>query len=194
MSVLRVKDQDLEPKNLHETARRQSHARSISISHDPSDMTSIPSVDPAAFFMTNSQSPVSRDHSLPAFIKPIPVKYSADDISYLAKKGALTIPSPPLRNALLQCFIKFIHPFMPLLDLHELLRTIETNNENSAISLLLFQAIMFASTASVDLKYLKASGYATRREARRDFFQKTRVSRRSLRPRFHLLISMPATL
>ena len=64
---------------------------------------------------------------------------------------------------------------MPLLDLHELLHTIERNDGTSAMSLLLFQAIMFASTASVDIKYLKAAGYMTRRDARRDFFQKTRV-------------------
>lgn len=65
---------------------------------------------------------------------------------------------------------------MPLLDLHELLHAIESNDEDSSISLLLFQAIMFASTASVDIKLLKAAGYSTRRDARRDFFQKTRVS------------------
>lgn len=65
---------------------------------------------------------------------------------------------------------------MPLLDLHEFIQTIEGNHGRSAVSLLLFQAVMFASTASVDLKYLKAAGYMTRREARRDFFQKTRVS------------------
>jgi len=40
---------------------------------------------------------------------------------------------------------------------------------------LVFQAIMFSGVASVDKKYLEAAGYATRREARRDFFQKTRV-------------------
>jgi len=64
---------------------------------------------------------------------------------------------------------------MPLLDLHGLIHAVEDNDENNAISLLLFQAIMFAGIATVDIKYLKAAGYATRRVARRDFFQKTRL-------------------
>lgn len=151
-------DQDLDSRNFQESTRRQSYARSTSLSHE-----------------NKSQSPMSKAHALPAFIKPVPEKYGADDIAYLAKKGALSIPSPPLRDALLESFINFIYPFMPLLDLQELLDIIENNDENSAISLLLFQAIMFASTASVDMTYLKAAGYNSRRDARRDFFQKTRV-------------------
>lgn len=132
-------------------------------------------MDTTTFLMPKPPSPVSLGYSLPTFIKPVPAKYSADDIAYLTKKGALAVPGPPLRNALLQCFIKFIHPYMPLLDLHELLEITEGNGEKSTMSLLLFQAIMFASTASVDIKLLKAAGYKTRRDARRDFFQKTRL-------------------
>ncbi|KAL1306656.1 hypothetical protein AAFC00_005330 [Neodothiora populina] len=168
--------QDLEPHSFQDGARSRSHARSISIPQDPIDSTAVPSMDRTASFTVNKpQSPVSLANSLPSFIKAIPTKYGVDDIAYLVKKGALTLPSPPLRNALLECFMRFVHPYMPLLDLHDLLDTIERNDENTAISLLLFQAIMFASTASVDIKYLKAAGYMTRRDARRDFFQKTRL-------------------
>jgi hypothetical protein len=35
---------------------------------------------------------------------------------------------------------------------------------------------MFAGVASVDMAYLQTAGYTNRRAARRDFFQKTRVS------------------
>ena len=168
-------DQDLDAHHFNDNTRNQSHARSNSTSHDPSVMANILSVDPATFFLTKPQSPASRGHSLPAFIKSVPAKYGVDDIAYLAKKGALTIPNLPLRNALLKCFVEFVHPYMPLLDLQDLLQTVEDNDGKGAVSLLLFQAVMFASTASVDMKHLKAAGYATRRDARRDFFQKTRV-------------------
>jgi len=171
-----LKDQDLDTQHLQGNGRRQSHAASISISHDHPEVASIPSRDSATFRMPKPLLPMARPYSLPRFIHPVPAKYGADEIAYLAKKGALTIPALPLRNALLQCFVNYVHPYMPLLDLHELLHTIETEDESSCVSLLLFQAIMFASTASVDMKYLKAAGYRTRRDARRDFFQKTRVS------------------
>ena len=65
---------------------------------------------------------------------------------------------------------------MPLLDVHELIHTVDNNDSTSAVSLLLFQAIMFAGVASVDMAYLQTAGYTNRRAARRDFFQKTRVS------------------
>jgi hypothetical protein len=118
----------------------------------------------------------SPHQQLPGFIRTFPSTFGPDDLSYLAKKGALTIPPPALRAALLRCFVENIHPYMPLLDVHELIHTVDTNDSTSAVSLLLFQAIMFAGVASVDMAYLQTAGYTNRRAARRDFFQKTRVS------------------
>lgn len=113
--------------------------------------------------------------TLPAYIKPLPAKFGQDDIIYLRNKGALTIPDCELRDQLLKSFIENIHPFMPLLDLNSLVRAIDGNDGLEQISLLLFQSIMFAAIASVEMMYLKNAGYATRREARRDFFNKTRL-------------------
>jgi len=39
---------------------------------------------------------------------------------------------------------------------------------------------MFAGSAFVGMEHLRAAGYATRKDARKDFFQKTRVSLTSL--------------
>lgn len=167
-------DQDLDPQTF-EPARRQSQARSISIPHDPSDSISLSGVDPNNLFGLQTHTPPPYQ-ALPAFIKTFPTTFGPEDLAYLAKKGALTIPQPPLRNALLRCFVENIHPYMPLLDIHELIRTVDSNDANSAISLLLFQAMMFAGVASVDMAYLQTAGYTNRRAARRDFFQKTRVS------------------
>lgn len=180
MARLTCLDQDLNPHNFHETLRRQSHSHSISIPQDLSDIGNMQPMDPGAMLLQEALGPPSMISPLPAFIKPLPTRYTSDDIAYLAKKGALTVPSPPLRNALLRCFVEFIHPYMPLLDIDELVHSIDSNDGKNPISLLLFQSIMFVSIASVDIKYIKAAGYETRREARRDFFQKTRVSPRSI--------------
>lgn len=168
-------DQDLDPQTF-DPARRQSLARSISIPHDLTDTISLSGVDPNALFGLQSHTPPPPHQSLPAFIRPLPSAFGPEDLAYLGKKGALTLPPPALRAALLRCFVENIHPYMPLLDVHELINTVDNNDSTSAVSLLLFQAIMFAGVASVDMAYLQTAGYTNRRAARRDFFQKTRVS------------------
>lgn len=111
----------------------------------------------------------------PRFLKPLPSRIPAEDIEYLRSKGALTIPEPPLRNELLRAYVQWVHNFMPLLDLHEFLCSVAENDPDANISLLLFQAVMFAGTAFVDLEHLQAAGFATRREARKAFFMRARV-------------------
>lgn len=93
-------------------------------------------------------------------------------------KGALAIPPPPLRDALLRAFVEHMHSQMPVIDLATFISDIEkpgASAENPGVSLLLFQAIMFSGTAFVHIKYLHAAGFATRKEARRLFSQKTRL-------------------
>ncbi|KAG9683051.1 hypothetical protein KCU95_g14271, partial [Aureobasidium melanogenum] len=166
--------QDLDPQSF-DPARRQSLARSISIPHDLTDTISLSGVDPNALFGLQSHTPPPPHQSLPAFIRPLPSTFGPEDLAYLGKKGALTLPPPALRAALLRCFVENIHPYMPLLNIHELINTVDNNDSASAVSLLLFQAIMFAGVASVDMAYLQTAGYTNRRAARRDFFQKTRL-------------------
>lgn len=65
---------------------------------------------------------------------------------------------------------------MPVLDIVEFLTTIEVREGMcNPISLLLFQAVMFTGTAFVDMQHLTNAGYTSRRDARKDFFQKARV-------------------
>ncbi|KAF1972863.1 cutinase transcription factor 1 alpha [Bimuria novae-zelandiae CBS 107.79] len=113
---------------------------------------------------------------LPLFIKPLPAKIGLDEVAYLEKKGALTIPTGTLRSEMLRAYIEFVHPYMPLLELQEFLITIDQDDGSlGKVSLILFQAVMFAGSAFVDMQHLCAAGYTTRKEARKDFFQKTRI-------------------
>ncbi|KFX87522.1 hypothetical protein V490_08193 [Pseudogymnoascus sp. VKM F-3557] len=116
------------------------------------------------------------DGFLPAYIQPLPTCMATEDIMHLWKKGATAIPEIDFRNELLRSYIEFVHPYMPLLDLHDFLRIVNKGTgENGRVSLLLFQAVMFAGVAFVDGSYLTAAGYPTRRSARRDFYLKTRA-------------------
>lgn len=125
--------------------------------------------------MPNLLPPVTPSYSLPMYVKPLPARLTPDDILYLEKKGALMIPAVPLRDELLRCYAEFVHPYMPLLDIHELVGVIDRNDGAQSVSLLLFQAIMFTGVATADMRYLKAAGYDSRRDARREFFAKTRL-------------------
>jgi hypothetical protein len=130
-----------------------------------------------SFLPVHYLSKVSNDaHMLPDYIKPLPVRITRDDVEYLAKKGALTVPEVSLRNELLRSYLEYVHPFMPLLELHDFLSIIERGNGAAGkLSLLLFQAVMFAGTAFVGMSHLENAGYKTRKAARKVFFQKTRV-------------------
>ncbi|KAH7318594.1 cutinase transcription factor 1 [Stachybotrys elegans] len=113
---------------------------------------------------------------LPLFVRPLPARIEPEDVRYLHVKGALTLPGIDLQNALLQSYAEYVHPYMPLLDLHEFLAIVNCRDGlNGQASLFLYQAIMFAATAFVDMQYLRDAGYTSRKAARRSFFQKTRL-------------------
>ncbi|KAI1498223.1 transcription factor CTF1 [Biscogniauxia marginata] len=113
---------------------------------------------------------------LPAFIRPLPAKIVPEDVSYLHTKGALSLPGPALQNALLRAYVEYVHPYMPLIDLHDFLSAVNAREGlYGQISLFLYQSIMFAATAFVDVKYLKEVGYPNRKAARKAFFYKARL-------------------
>lgn len=114
---------------------------------------------------------------LPAWIKPLPDKIGPDEIAYLQRKGALNIPAPPLQNALLQAYVEYVHPYMPLLELFDFLNVISAGDgQGGQVSLLLYHAVLFAGSAFVKRKVLAEHGYPNRKVARKIFFQRAKVS------------------
>lgn len=139
-------------------------------------------------FEDNRLAEVSRLVAEPAPVRHIPLwakdfapRVGQDDIAFLEKKKALEIPNISLRNELLRCFVEFVYPYMPLFDLGDFLQAIEAGDGSKGkISLVVFQAVMFAGVAMVDIVHLRRAGYASRREARKGFYQRARVRERSL--------------
>lgn len=117
-----------------------------------------------------------QSNRLPKYISALPVDLNTDDILYLNIKGALTIPPLEVRDALVQTYIDFVYPFMPVLNLEKLLSCIEGEFDGGQnISLLVLQAIMFAGSAFVGMPFLEQIGFSSRREARKFLFQKVKV-------------------
>ncbi|CZT10184.1 uncharacterized protein RAG0_14730 [Rhynchosporium agropyri] len=113
---------------------------------------------------------------LPVYLNRFPARMIPVNIQYLYAKGALAIPEDPFRNALLQAYCEWVYPYMPCLELHFVLAAInDPTGSSGTISLLLFQAIMFAGIAFVEKEYLVQAGYSTRKAARKAFFQKAKI-------------------
>ena len=129
----------------------------------------------------NGLEDVDPNTFLPGFIPVFPAKITPQDIRFLREKGALTLPGRTLQGALLQSYAEYVHPYMPLLDMQEFLDIVNTTDgSRGQVSLFLYQAVMFAATAFVDMKLLREAGYASRKAARKAFFQKARVRYSSL--------------
>lgn len=113
--------------------------------------------------------------ALPLYIRPLPSRYDIVDVDYLEAKGALRIPDLELRTELIKAYVRFVHPFMPLLELDDFLSTIAQKSPKKPVSLLLFQAVMFAGTAYVPIEFLHAAGFSSRKIARKTFFLRARI-------------------
>jgi hypothetical protein len=69
-----------------------------------------------------------------------------------------------------------VNPYLALIKLNEMIEIIDEGTRASGrISLLLFQTVMFAGTAFVDMIYLSRAGFSNRKVAQKTFFQKARV-------------------
>ncbi|KAK2469289.1 hypothetical protein H9L39_19006 [Fusarium oxysporum f. sp. albedinis] len=114
--------------------------------------------------------------SLPSFIQPPRTPMSLGDVAYLQTKGALTLPSPELQNSLVASFFKYIHPYMPILDIDRFLQSASSRlGVEGQVSLLLYQTILFAGATHVNVTELQKAGFGTPRQARKEFFCKCKL-------------------
>lgn len=118
---------------------------------------------------------------LPPYLQEPSSRLGKDDLDFLVLKGALDIPDPGFAGEIFKAYIRHIHPHIPFLDLDLFSDAIfEDGRKNKkSISLLLFQAVMFAGAIFVDLKYLYAAGFLSRRHALDTLFQRARVRKPS---------------
>jgi len=113
---------------------------------------------------------------LPAWVKPPSANLDPDDVEYLWKAGALTVPDTALRNEFLTCFIEWVYPWTPMVNLKDVLRTMSKDDGNAGqLSLLVVQAIMFAGAGFAKLSLLQQAGFETRKDAKKHLFRRVKV-------------------
>lgn len=123
------------------------------------------------------QAPPGPVVPLQGFLKPLPDNIGPDEAALLRSKGALSLPRQSLQNALLETFVDHIYPHLPIVNLIDLLFSVQSwDGSEGQVSLLLYQAIMFAASTFVNEDYLHQAGFTSRKEAQEVFYRRTRVS------------------
>ncbi|KAK4195611.1 putative feruloyl esterase C [Triangularia verruculosa] len=130
---------------------------------------------------SSSPKPASLLPDLPSYLHCDLSHVSNEDISLLQRKGCFTFPKKDLLDDLLKCYFDYVHPHVPFLDEQEFWETYLDRDPQSQhfhhtdgyhISLILFQAVLFAATPCAPLSVLRRAGYISRRVARRVAFDR----------------------
>lgn len=116
---------------------------------------------------------------LPSIFKPLPTTLELDDIEYLHKVDALSIPQKFLQLELLRCYVEYVHCHYPILDIQEFADAL-SEKKDTKLSLLLFQGVMFSGASFAKMSILQEAGFATREEAQILLFKRVKVGSRLL--------------
>lgn len=96
---------------------------------------------------------------------------SPADCDELEQCGGLVIPPAGLRDHSIRGFAEFVYPQMPIVNVQGIVAAVDGAG-GEPISLLLFQAIMFAGVSYVPLETLQEYGYSSHTVARRDLYRR----------------------
>ncbi|KAF4978188.1 hypothetical protein FZEAL_5384 [Fusarium zealandicum] len=101
------------------------------------------------------------------------------DVNFLESQGCLRVPTRALLDEFLQQYFLHVHPLLPLLnegDFWDLYcHSSSAGMPNERMSLLVFQAILFASCNFVSRSTIKALGYPNIRAARAAFYRRAKL-------------------
>lgn len=115
------------------------------------------------------------DLVLPSFIAPIKSRRCAQHWEFLYAQGAFDILEDKLRNVIVTSYVNFVHPQLPVVDIHELLQALATNGTDCTISIILLQAILLSGCSFVEMEYIKAGGYESRMTLRKQIADRVRL-------------------
>lgn len=126
----------------------------------------------------------------PAFIKPLRATLDAESLVFLELKKAFSLPPAAVQREFMRGYIHYVHPFLPLLDLDDILVPLNDSPGSTQISLVLYQAVMFAAASFVSMESLQKEGFSSQLDARRCLFQRVKASYSAAPPNEYVLISI----
>lgn len=187
----------IQPHASNENSRNGSEIGVMLGSKEPLPLFSLPS----SRSRSSVQSPLASGiesvlsthpaSSLPKIFTPFPAHLGAREFTYLKLHDALTLPSEDFQVELLKAYIEFAHGRLPVIDLADFLAIVkfgsQRNHDNTVqerspanqVSLLLFQAVMFAAVGYVSTRVLQEAGFESRQIAKKTFFNRVKVRLKS---------------
>lgn len=114
--------------------------------------------------------------SLPSYIEPPSPHTSGSTHSFLNSKGAFKVPVPGVRDLLWKAYVQYVHPSMPLLDLHQFASSVaDPGAQTERISLLLYQAVMLTGFFYVDMRHPLLASIPSRKAILDRMFENVKV-------------------
>jgi hypothetical protein len=95
----------------------------------------------------------------------IPSHLSGAQIRGLRNKEAISLPPESVLNTLLACFVDFVHPQLPFLDLRQLHGDVPAMISAGTFSLFVLHALLATTFPHVDGNILQSLGFSNAREA-----------------------------
>ncbi|KAK6062775.1 cutinase transcription factor 1 beta (C6 transcription factor) [Seiridium cupressi] len=99
---------------------------------------------------------------------------SPEDLEYLRVKGAFSVPSREVCDALIRTYFLHVHPLLPILDVTEFL-TQFTQNGYQNVNLLLLWSIILMAAGFEEPETLRKSRYASRKALRRTAYERAKL-------------------
>jgi hypothetical protein len=112
---------------------------------------------------------------LPNFIAPIKSGRCSQHWAFLHSQGAFDVLQEKLRNVIITSYVHFVHPQLPVVDIHELLQALATNGRDGKISILLLQAVLLSGSSFVEMEYLREACYESRMALRKELADRVRL-------------------
>ncbi|KAH7243941.1 fungal-specific transcription factor domain-containing protein [Fusarium solani] len=104
----------------------------------------------------------------------------SEEINFLDIQGCLLVPRRQTMDSIVQQYFLHVHPLLPLLDERSFWdvysrRWAAADASDPKISLLVFQALLFAACNFVPLETLENLGFSSLREAKAGFYSKAKL-------------------
>lgn len=126
--------------------------------------------------MSDVKSPVEWSKWLPDYAGPLACSITREDCNVLSNEGAFRVPDTEARGRILNAYIQFVHPSLPILNLEDFMMVVDKSyNGSQGISFLLFQAVVFAATAFQTTSDLSQQGFKNRKDARQTRFNRLKL-------------------
>ncbi|KAM5358159.1 hypothetical protein ACJZ2D_015547 [Fusarium nematophilum] len=117
--------------------------------------------------------------SLP-FLKALNIR--DNDFSHLNSRGCLRVPAKPILDGFIRHYFLYVHPLLPLLNEADFWDSYDATDidagvscSGTPVSMLLLQAMMFASCTFVPQESLQVLGFSSILEAKESFYTKAKL-------------------